>query len=54
MITSLLDYNYSGAYVQELAQKMVYAQIQLAKQGYSRGGALLTDSDGIWPIQMVL
>lgn len=38
MITSLLDYNYSGEYVQELAQKMVYAQIQLAKRGFSTGG----------------
>ena len=38
MITSLLDYNYSGEYVQELAQKVVYAQIHLAKSGYSTGG----------------
>src|SRR5262249_23125601 len=37
-ILSLIDYDTSGRQRYELAQKMIYAQISLAKQGFSVGG----------------
>jgi hypothetical protein len=37
-ITALLEYDQSGRFLPELAQKMIYAQLRLAKGGYSTGG----------------
>ena len=38
LLTSVLDYNYAGEFRRELAQKMVMAQINVAKAGFSTGG----------------
>lgn len=37
-IAAVIDYHQSGAFREELAEKMIYAQIQLARQGFSTGG----------------
>lgn len=38
MIGSLIDYDQAGQFRRHLAEKMVYAQLTLAQQGYSTGG----------------
>ena len=38
MIVSLVDFDQSGRFRQELAQKMIFAQLGLAKSGHSTGG----------------
>jgi len=38
LIASMLDYNYAGEFRRELAQKILFAQIGLAKAGFSTGG----------------
>jgi DNA invertase Pin-like site-specific DNA recombinase len=38
LIVSMLDYNYAGEFRRELAQKILFAQIGLAKAGFSTGG----------------
>jgi hypothetical protein len=38
LITSLVDYENAGAYRQELARRIIFAQIALAKAGFSTGG----------------
>src|SRR5439155_26753360 len=38
LIVAMLDYNYAGESRRELAQKMIYAQTNLARAGYSVGG----------------
>ncbi|MBC7965355.1 MAG: recombinase family protein [Fuerstia sp.] len=37
-ITAYCDYQQSGTFRDELAQKMIYAQLQLAQRGFSTGG----------------
>ena len=38
MIVSLVDFDQSGRFRQDLAEKMIYAQLSLAKSGFSTGG----------------
>jgi hypothetical protein len=38
MIVTMLDYNYAGEFRRELAEKVILAQIALAKGGFSTGG----------------
>ena len=38
MISAMVDYDQSGRFRQELAEKMIFAQLNLAKFGYSTGG----------------
>lgn len=38
MILGLIDYDQSGRFRTELAEKMIFAQLSLAKAGYSTGG----------------
>src|SRR5262249_32649348 len=38
LIVSLIDYEKSGKDRRELAEKMIYAQLQLARRGFSTGG----------------
>jgi hypothetical protein len=38
LITSLVDYENAGAFRQELARRIIFAQIALAKAGFSTGG----------------
>jgi DNA invertase Pin-like site-specific DNA recombinase len=38
LIAALLDYDTSGKFRRDLAQKLIYAQMRLAKLGYSIGG----------------
>lgn len=38
LITGLIDYEKSGKDRRDLAEKMIYAQLQLARRGYSTGG----------------
>jgi DNA invertase Pin-like site-specific DNA recombinase len=38
LITSLVDYEAAGAYRQELARRIIFAQIALARAGFSTGG----------------
>jgi hypothetical protein len=38
LILSVIDYNAAGEFRQELAEKIILAQISLAKQGFSTGG----------------
>jgi len=38
LIVAMLDYNHAGEFRRELAQKMIYAQMGLAKAGFSVGG----------------
>lgn len=38
MLTTLLEYDNAGRFRKELSQKMVHAQLHLARQGYSTGG----------------
>jgi hypothetical protein len=37
-IVALIDYDHAGQERRDLAQKMIYAQLNLAKEGYSTGG----------------
>lgn len=37
-LTTMLDYDVSGKFRQDLSAKVIYAQLRLAKQGYSAGG----------------
>lgn len=53
LISALLDYDTSGKFRRDLAQKLIYSQMQLAKLGYSIGGRapygfrrFLTKDDG--------
>jgi hypothetical protein len=38
MISAMVDYDQSGRFRLELAEKMIFAQLNLAKSGYSTGG----------------
>ena len=38
LISSLVDYHSAGQYRRDLASKMIYAQIALARAGFSTGG----------------
>ena len=37
-LAAFIDYHNSGSFRDELAEKMIFAQLELAKQGYSTGG----------------
>jgi hypothetical protein len=54
LLTGIVDYHASGKFRQDLAEKMIYAQIRLAKLGFSIGGRapyafrrVLVNEDGV-------